>query len=304
MARLRRDPFDGSPYRGVARVGRGRIAVTYYVVRRSDGRALVVKLLRRAFAKDAQSVDRMRLEWEALRDLSHPHLVSVIDFGVTRDGRPFVVFERLAGTTVEQEWTRRTISIHEAATWTRELVSGLGAAHRIKVVHRDVHLGNLFLERPDVERTGAGRPRLKVLDFGFAKVLEGARIRAVVPATDQALSVGASRFMSPEAARGGALDERSDLYAAGLVLWALLSGHVPYPELAESTEVQLAQATRALPLPSTLRPGVPAELDAVVARALEKSPSRRFASASDFMHALRRVRLPERWAYTELFDRQ
>jgi serine/threonine-protein kinase len=271
----------GTRYRALASLGGGPTSIAYAVQRVADGSELVAKVLRHGLADDPGLVRRMRREARTLSELVHPNIVRIVDFAELGDGRPFIVLERLNGRTLEEEVHRRELSVREAVLWTSQLLSALGAVHRLKIVHRDISLRNLFLHRSGQDAV------VKVLDFGFSKFL---RRTASGCLTEEGLLVGSPHFTAPEAVREEDVDERYDVYAAGLVLLTLLTGTLPFSDLPDTREIYLAHVWKPLPRPSELRRDVPPELDAVVMKALAKLPEHRFASAQQFLRALGRVK--------------
>ena len=269
---------------------------------RALGKTVVVKLLQRDLARRPDLVDRMRLEGQTLARLEHPNLVAVVDLQVTLEGRPYLVMERLRGRTLREELEiRGALPAAEAIDLARQALAGLGAAHEAGIVHRDVTLANLFLCDP---RPGAAGRVLKVLDFGFAKVVSSAFGRAPRPlaaSTEEGLILGTPRFLSPEQAAGDRVDARTDIYAMGIVLYTMVAGRGPFADLVTVEDLLEAHLTRTPPSPSIHAPSpLPEGLDEVIARAMAKRPEDRFADAESFAGALDRARSPRpRWARTE-----
>jgi serine/threonine-protein kinase len=280
------DPFAGSVFSALERLGAGAMGEVYRVLHRELGREFVAKVLHERYAADRQMLDRVRVEAQALGRLNHPNVVSVTGFGVTRDGRPFLVMEYLRGRTLAAEVAARgALPAREAIRLTLELLAALEAAHAIGIVHRDIKPDNLFLvENPDGKRV------LQVLDFGLARVLPRVASNALQPLslpTSTGNVVGTPHFVSPEGARGKKVDERADLYSAGLVLYVLLAGHGPFDRIKRVSRVLAAQASTKPKAPSLLasRP-LPRPLDELVLLALRKDPDERFQSARLFSCAL------------------
>jgi len=220
-------------------------------------------------------MDRMRVEGEALGLLRHPHLVDVFQFDYTKDGRPYLLMERLNGCTLRQELrTRKRLPVTEAVRYAQEMLAALSVAHARGIVHRDIKPENLFLHRQ-----GGGRI-LKVLDLGIAKVLQTDARHAVAPLTyptDKASAVGTPLYWAPEQASSQQVDGRADIYAVGLVLFEMLTGKPPV--FAAHGAVQLGEAV----LDGV--PSIPAALKRAILRAVQPSPERRFASAVEFSAA-------------------
>jgi serine/threonine-protein kinase len=195
----------------------------------------------------------------------------------------------------------------EAADLMRQLLAGLAAAHAGEIVHRDIKPSNLFLCAPD----DAGARRLKILDFGIAKVLRHrGEDRGPAPLalpTAEGITIGTPRFLAPEQALGRPVDGRTDLYSAGAVLYWMLTGKDPFHDAVGEFAIIRAHATRRPAAPSTLAKGsVPAALDQAVLKALAKDPVDRYATAAEFSAAiaasLATRPAPRDWASTEPVD--
>src|SRR5262245_28105295 len=166
-----RDPLAGTQYRTVRSLGRGGMGEVFEAIHVALNKTVVVKLLHSTIADDPRHVDRFRVEAQSLASVESPYLVSVSDFGRTLENRPFFVMERLHGATLRQVLRKRVPHPPaEAIRWTIQILTGLEAAHRRGIVHRDVKLDNLFLCDPMPKREAM----VKVLDFGVAKVLQSA----------------------------------------------------------------------------------------------------------------------------------
>lgn len=273
-----------TPYRFLHVLARGGMGEVVEAEHRALGKRVVVKLLHRDLAARVDLVDRMRVEAQTLARLAHPNLVAVTDFGETVDGRPYFVMERLVGHTLRDELAGRgPLPPAEAVEYVVQALRGIGAAHAVGVVHRDLKLENLFLCEGVL-------PTVKVLDFGIAKVLSTAADGAPDPLafpTQSSHAVGSPRFLSPEQARREPVDARADVYGMGLVLYALLAGRGPFDHLRSVAEILVAHATEPPPPPSSLSPEpLPAALDALILRALDKRPEARFQGANALADAL------------------
>jgi eukaryotic-like serine/threonine-protein kinase len=268
-------------YRALARIGRGGMGEVFEVEHELLGRRFAAKVLRAELAQEPSFVERMRVEAQSMARLRHPHIVEVTDFCVTLDGRPCLIMERLRGRTVGRELAERgRLPLPECVKLVEQVLSALAAAHHFGVVHRDLKPENLFLhEAPSSPR------RLKVLDFGLARILPQASPLAPLPTaipTSTGQLVGSPRFVSPEAIIGKQVDHRADLYSLGLILYILLTGHGPFDHMT------IAETLSHEPdPPSRFRdePGVRA-LDGLVLAALKKRPEDRWQSATDFSSAL------------------
>ena len=284
--------FAGTPYRALQRLASGGMGEVFLVEHRELQRQFVAKVLHQRFANDERLLDRMRVEAQTLGRLDSPHIVSVSAVGMTQDGRPFIVMERLIGRTLAAEIEARgSLPPREAIDYVLQLLMGLEAGHALGIVHRDIKPDNLFLvDLPD------GRRLLKVLDYGIARVLPGPDENAPAPLawpTETGLVVGTPRYVSPEGALGEKVDERADVYAAGLILYLLLAGRGPFDHLRADAQILAAHVNIAPLAPSAARGIAPATewhpyLDDVTLCALRKSPEARFRSAAEFLAILQR----------------
>jgi serine/threonine protein kinase len=300
------DPFEGTQYRVLEALEGGGMAEVFLVEHRHLERRFVAKVLRPALALMPQMVDRMRLEAQTLGRISHANIVAITNFGLTSDGRPFIVMEQLRGRTVRAELMEHgAFPVASAIRYACELLEGLRAAHELGVVHRDIKPDNLFL----AESPGH-QPTLKILDFGIARVLPDAAAEAPMPLTIPTATghiVGTPRFLSPEGATGATVDTRADLYGAALVLYTMLSGRGPFDHVESDEDLRIAHSVEEPVPPSSYARGpVPVELDRLVLRALEKDPDARFQTAVEFRAELEHVATllgqPAGWLDTTAFD--
>jgi serine/threonine-protein kinase len=265
----------------------------YEAVHVGLNKRVVVKLLHQAIASDPnvrdRCADRLRVEAQTLASIDSPHLVSVSDIGCTPGNRPYFVMELLRGATLREVLDRRgAIPPAEAIAWTVQVLAGLAVAHRMGIVHRDVKLTNVFLCDATPER----QPLVKVLDFGVAKVLRSAGLPFPGPkyATEENSLVGSPRYVSPEQVSFGPVDARTDVYAAGVLLYTLLVGVGPFPDAQTVLDLLNAHLLE-IPRPPSAAASqlIPPALDRTVLRALAKQPDARFPTADAFADELRRV---------------
>jgi serine/threonine-protein kinase len=233
-------------------------------------RPVAIKLLHREISEEADQLERFRREARAAARLSHPNLVGVIDAGED-DGRPYIVFEYIEGRTLKRQIQEEGgLAVDEAIAYAIEIGRGLSAAHARKLVHRDVKPQNVLID-PD--------GRAKVTDFGIARSLEAKGMTA----TGRVL--GTTDYVSPEQAMGEDVDERSDVYSLGIVLYEMLTGDVPY---RAETQVGVAMKHVNEPMPDVQarRPEVSASVAAVVDRATTKDPRDRYTSVAEMVRDL------------------
>lgn len=294
--------FRDTPYCLIRRLRAGGMGEVFAVAHRKTGRQLVAKLLHERFVSDARSIERMRIEAEALGQLDHAHIVKIVGFDKTHTRRPFIVMEYLRGTSLGDELaSRHTLSVYEALTFTCEILSALEAAHEIGIVHRDIKPDNIF-----ICRNGEDERFVKLLDFGVARVMPGTTAVAPLPdslSTETGTVLGTARFVSPEQAMGARVDQRADLYAVALVLYEMLVGRGPFDHFHGDSYLLTAHAVEDPEPPSHFAKGpVSPELDHTVMKALAKDPALRFQTASEFREVLgniaTRLRQPSGWLAT------
>ncbi|HEU4404025.1 MAG TPA: protein kinase [Polyangiaceae bacterium] len=273
----------GGRYRVLRHLGEGGMGVVYAVEHTGLPLRYAIKVLRRRFAQRTDLAGRLRAEAQCLAHLaSHPNVVRVVDTGAIEDGRVYLLMELLEGRTLREElFYHKAFAPLEACGLVRQLVSALGAAHRLGVIHRDVKPSNVFLT------TGGA---VKLLDFGVAKVLhEGLLGAARKPLTEPGSLMGTPRYMAPEYLLGGkATDGRVDLYSAGVVLWEMLTGRSAFP-LRDDNDQERMKVVHAIvtqgvpPLEAVGFGALPAELRSVVRRATVSDPEHRYANADAFI---------------------
>jgi serine/threonine-protein kinase len=286
------NPLEGTGYRLLGRIGAGSMGEVFDAEHLALSRRVVIKLLRPEYARSRGAFDRMRVEAQSLAKLdSALNIVRVLDFGTTRDGRAFLVMEKLHGAPLNEELHRvGCFSVPHAIALARQILAGLTHAHTAGFVHRDLKPGNLFV--CDAVR---GKRVVKILDFGIVKMLAAAStapdaLRPLAVPTEEGTALGTPRYMSPEQALGKPnIDDRTDLYSVGAILYALLTGRGPFDHHRGMAEIMAAQVTESAEPPSRrASQPIPADLDAAVLRALEKDPAKRFQSASAFSAELAR----------------
>ncbi|TMQ07800.1 MAG: serine/threonine protein kinase [Deltaproteobacteria bacterium] len=248
-------------------------------------RPAAVKVLRRDLTTNPDLVQRFVNEARAVTACKHPGIVEVYDFGYTGEGHAFIVMEYLEGESLGRRLARTRLTEVEATAIAHGIASALKAAHRVGVIHRDLKPDNVFIV-PDPD---GGADRTKVLDFGIAKLGNGAP--SASQNTQTGALIGTPLYMAPEQARAaGAIDHRADLYSLGCILYHMLAGRPPF--LAEGAGEIIALQMFGEVVPPSRFADVTPEMDRLVLRLLEKEPEHRFASAGDVVQAL--VRLDRR----------
>ena len=246
------------------------------------GRPVAIKVLHKNQLHQEQAVRRFHREARAAGTIGHPNICEVYDVGALADGSPYLVMERLVGETLgDRLASRGPLDTDEIVDVFSQVLSGLVAAHEKGIVHRDVKPANVFITRP------IGYPTVvKLLDFGISLLPLG-------PGDDAVAGVmGTPHYMAPEQAGGEPnLDGQVDVYSCGVMLYEALTGHLPLT--AHSFEALLAQVLTRNPRPARdLRPGMPADLDAVLGKALARERDRRYAGAAAFLMDLQALRGP------------
>jgi serine/threonine-protein kinase len=266
-------------YRLQGKLGGGGMGVVYLAEHILLKRPAAVKLIRPEQAGDPTTLERFEREVRAMATLTHWNSVEVFDYGRADDGTFFYVMEYLPGLTLEQLVTREgALPPGRAVHLMRQVCRALREAHGIGLLHRDIKPSNVIVGprggEPDVA---------KLLDYGL--VQSGGLEKASNRLTLQGTIVGSPPFMSPEQAAGKELTRHSDIYSVGAVLYYLLTGQPPF--LRETTMLMLmAHAYDPVVPPGELRPGLPADLQAVVLRCLEKEPAKRYAEVAELEKAL------------------
>jgi serine/threonine protein kinase len=277
----------GGRYEVEEELGRGGMAKVYRGTDTVLGRPVAVKILAPQFTDDPSFVNRFRREAQAAARLNHPNLVSVYDTG-SDDGVHFIVMEYVEGRTLADYLAGGGRIMPQRAIEIAEAVSqALTAAHAQGVIHRDIKPGNIMI-------TPSGD--VKVADFGIARVIAGAETIAQTAAV-----LGTAAYLSPEQAQGQPVDQRSDLYSLGCVLYEMVAGRPPFT--GDSPVAVASKQVLEQPVPpSKLNPDVSPQLDAVIMRTLAKNPANRYGSAEEFRQDLERARRGESVEATPLLS--
>jgi serine/threonine-protein kinase len=272
-------------YTIVGRVGAGGMGTVYRAEQAPMHREVALKVLRKDLGRDPETVARFHREAHTLSALKHPNTVTIFDFGQTPDGLLFLAMELLEGEMLSSRLKRvGAMDVPTAIRIAAGVLRSLGEAHTRGIIHRDLKPDNIFLAkvhgRPDEDEL------VKVVDFGIAKIRDGER--GLEPLQTQEGTVfGTPRYMSPEQAQGKTLDGRSDLYAVGVLLFHMLTGHPPFTD--DDAVIVMAHHIKTIPEPvRQLVPdrAIPESLEKLVERALEKDPAARPQTAEAFLAEL------------------
>jgi eukaryotic-like serine/threonine-protein kinase len=264
-------------YRILSELSSGGMGEVYRAQHEILGRSAAVKVLKPELTEDATLVSRFINEAKAASAIRHPGIIEVLDFGVTEDGRSYLVMEFLEGESLGKRIeTRKRLPDHEAAELGRGIARALDAAHAKGIVHRDLKPDNIFIV-PDID-TGE---RPKVLDFGIAKLAD-----ANSRNTQTGALMGTPMYMAPEQARAAAqIDHRADLYSLGCILYELVVGEPPFVGAGAGEIIALHMFETPVP-PRKRVMSVSPVLEAVILKLLAKEPVDRFQSAAQVAEAL------------------
>jgi len=263
--------IDGR-YRVLHRVGSGGMADVVCAEDLQLGRKVAIKLLHRRFAQDEEFVERFRREASSAAGLQHPHVVAVYDRGAW-DDTYYIAMEYLEGRTLKKLVQEEApLAAPRAIDLTIQILRAARFAHKRGIIHRDLKPHNVIID------DAVPPARAKVTDFGIAKA-------GASDMTQTGSIMGTAQYLSPEQAQGHAVSAPSDLYSVGIILYEMLTGRVPF-EGESAVTIALKQVGEAPVPPSQRNPAVPPALEAVVMKALEKDPARRFADADEFIAAL------------------
>ena len=272
-------------YRILDKIGEGGMGVVYRAEDTRLGRQVAVKFLSQKLSTEASALDRFQREARAASSLNHPHICAVYDIG-QYNNVPFLVMELLAGRTLRGHIQGLPLPLETLVDYAVQIADALEVAHAAGIVHRDVKPANIFV---------TDRGQVKMLDFGLAKLARSSPMSADAETdsgggtTKTGYALGTLSSMSPEQARGIDLDARTDLFSFGVVLYEMATGREPF---AGRTPAMVFEALlRDTPTrPSLLNPRVPADLDNIILKALEKDRDLRYQTATELRADLNRLR--------------
>src|SRR5688572_3363755 len=270
------DPLLGltvAHYEILSRLGGGGMGVVYKARDRKLDRHVALKFLPQQWSHDEGAKQRFLREAQAASATHHPNICTVHDIAAADDGQLFIVMGYYQGPTLKQRLEAGPLPVDEALDIATQVADGLAKAHAQGIVHRDIKPGNLIVTEDGV----------RIVDFGLATFVDALQLTA------QGSTLGTAAYMSPEQARGEEADARTDVWALGVVLYEMLTGHVPFRGTYAEAISYAIRHDPPMPL-SHARGDVPEEIEQLVFRALHKDPAVRFAGGREVARALRQVR--------------
>lgn len=274
----------GDRYEILERIGTGGMSDVYKAKDYKLNRFVAVKVLKQEFSENANFVSKFRVEAQAAAGLMHPNIVNVYDVG-EEDGIYYIVMEQVEGITLKKYIERKArLSVKEAVSIAIQVSMGLEAAHNNHIIHRDIKPQNILISKEG---------KVKVTDFGIAKAATSNTITSNV--------MGSVHYTSPEQARGGYSDEKSDIYSLGITLFEMLTGRVPFN--GETTvAIAIKHIQEEMPSPREYVPEIPISVEQIVCKCCQKSPDRRYQSMQELIVDLKQSLINPDEDFVKLVD--
>lgn len=269
---LRVGMFLADRYEILGQVGTGGMADVYKARCHKLNRLVAIKVLKEEFCKDKKFVAKFRIEAQSAACLTHPNIVGIYDVGEEGDVH-YIVMEYVEGITLKDYITRKgKLEVKETIGISIQVAQGIAAAHEQHIIHRDIKPQNIIISKEG---------KIKVTDFGIARAITD-------DTTAMYGAMGSVHYISPEQARGGYCDERSDIYSLGITMYEMITGRVPFD--GDSTvAVALSHINEAMTPPSQVVPGIPVALEQIVFKCTQKKQDRRYLSCSEVIADLRKA---------------
>ena len=268
---LRKGMFLADRYEIIEQIGTGGMSDVYKAKCHKLNRYVAIKVMKSEFSEDKTFVSKFRAEAQSVAGFTHPNVVNVYDVG-DENGIYYIVMELVEGITLKKYIEKRgKLPFKEAVSIAIQVANGLDAAHKHHIVHRDIKPQNIIVSKEG---------KVKVTDFGIAKVASSSTINS-------SSTMGSVHYISPEQARGGYSDERSDIYSLGITIFEMLTGTVPFD--GDSTVAVAVQHIQdEIPAPSTVAADIPVSIDKIVLKCTQKKPDRRYQSAAELITDLKK----------------
>ena len=268
---LRKGMFLADRYEIIEQIGTGGMSDVYKAKCHKLKRFVDIKVMKSEFSEDKTFVSKFRAEAQSVAGFTHPNVVNVYDVG-DENGIYYIVMELVEGITLKKYIEKRgRIPFKEAVSIAIQVANGLDAAHKHNIVHRDIKPQNIIISKEG---------KVKVTDFGIAKVASSSTINS-------SSTMGSVHYISPEQARGGYSDARSDLYSLGITIFEMLTGTVPFD--GDSTVAVAVQHIQdEIPAPSTVAADIPLSIDKIVLKLTQKKPDRRYQTAAELITDLKK----------------
>lgn len=268
---LRPGMFLQDRYEILEKIGSGGMSDVYKAKCHKLNRPVAIKVLKEEFSSDANFVSKFKMEAQAAARLSHPNIVNVYDV-IDEGNIHYIVMELIEGITLKNYIAKKgRLDIKESIGIAIQVAQGIAAAHDQHIVHRDIKPQNMIISKDG---------KVKVADFGIA--------RAVSAQTLNSSAMGSVHYISPEQARGGFSDARSDIYSMGITMYEMLTGRVPF-EGDNTVSIALAHLEDPIVPPASLNPEIPVSLESIILKCTEKKPERRYNSANEVISDLRKA---------------
>lgn len=261
--------LDGK-YRLEDVVGTGGMGAVYQATHLTLHRKVAIKLLHANYATDHRAISRFNQEARAAASIGHDNICEVTDIGVQENGSPYLVMPLLEGCPLSKLIRREPLFLDRLVDILCQTLAALDAAHRAHIVHRDLKPDNIF-----ITQMGDRKDFVKLLDFGISKMLDS---ETITGATETQSVLGTPHYMAPEQAGGKQVDHRADIYAAGVILYELLVGKVPFNGKSHA-DIIYNIFTAPFPTPRSIKPSISPYVEAVVLKAMSRDPMQRFESA-------------------------
>lgn len=267
---IRKGMFIGDRYEIIDKVGSGGMSDVYKAMDHKLNRFVAVKVLKAEFCQDKSFISKFKIEAQAAAGLAHPNIVNVYDVGEDQ-GIHYIVMELIDGITLKKYVEKKgKLSVKDAVSIAIQVAQGIEAAHNNGIVHRDIKPQNIIISREG---------KVKVTDFGIA--------RAASANTINSNAMGSVHYISPEQARGGYIDEKSDIYSLGITIYEMITGRVPF-EGDSTVTIALQHIQEEIPSPKLFVPDLPISVEKIIEKCTQKKPERRYLKVSSLIADLKK----------------